>query len=43
VAGVLVDGPGYATMFIVTAAGVALLAAVGPLGLRRRVAATTPG
>lgn len=36
VAGVLVDGPGYATMFTITAIGVALLAVVGPMGLRRR-------
>ena len=43
VAGLLIDGPGYPTMFSVTAVGVVLLTVVGPLGLtRRRAPAPTP-
>ena len=42
-AGLLIDGPGYPTMFGITAAGVLLLVVVGPLGLtRRRGPAATP-
>ena len=42
-AGALIDGPGYTTMFSITAGGVLLLAVVGPLALsRRRGAAATP-
>lgn len=43
VAGVLIDGPGYPTMFAIMAAGVLLLTVVGPIGLtRRRGPAATP-
>ena len=41
VAGVLVDGPGYATMWVTCAVLVGVLAVVGPFGLPRRQAAGT--
>jgi len=42
-AGVLIDGPGYPTMFAITAAGVLVLAVVGPRALGpRRAAVATP-
>ena len=42
-AGALIDGPGYTTMFAITAGGVLLLAVVGALALsQRRAPAPTP-